>query len=192
MSNPNPLHADMRKILEGISFPEETVTVFLDADLMYEYAKACRDADYDPMSKEKAAEVERIEKECAEVAVQVTVKDLPVSKRRAVLQRVREMHPPKDTIFGEPADTPEGREELQAQLWALYVTRIQGAGEAFTPTVDDIKALRDSAPDLALNTIATAIDNLTTGAKSGYEQAVSELGFLSRRSQTDEPSTPTP
>ncbi|MCK9603154.1 MAG: hypothetical protein M0R66_02060 [Candidatus Omnitrophica bacterium] len=188
----NPKTFNLKEALAGISYPEDTVTVFLDAKLMYEYSQAKREWDYDPANKKKEARVEELEKTFEGIALKVTVKDMPSRIRRDVVNKVRGEFPPEKNMFGMAIDTPEGQEELQLQLWALYITSITAPdGTVIVPDVEDIKLLRDEAPDIALDTIRKAIDGLTEITKSGYEQAVQAPGFLSQPSLTESPDSTT-
>lgn len=181
----DPKTFSLKQALAGISFPEETVTVFLNAKQMYLYSKAKREWDYDPASDEKRQVVEAYESAFENEALKVTVRDIPVSTRKAVLKKVREEFPPKENAFGMLMDTPEGRDELDNRLWALYIVSVEMGGERLTLEPDDIKTLRNEAPDVALGAIAGAINELTEGAKSGYEQIVQEPAFLSQPSLTE-------
>ncbi|MCK9599199.1 MAG: hypothetical protein M0R06_09175 [Sphaerochaeta sp.] len=189
----NPKTFNLKAALAGISYPEETVTVFLDAKLMYEYSQAKREWDYDPANKEKEARVEELEKKFEDIALTITVKDMPSRIRKDVVKKVRAEFPAEVNMFGVPIDTVEGQEELQVHLWALYITSITAPDGTVIapPSLDDIRALRDAAPDIALGAIKTAIDGLTEITKSGYEQAVQAPGFLSQPSLTESPDSTT-
>lgn len=189
----NPKTFNLKAALAGISYPEDTVTVFLDAKLMYEYSQAKREWDYDFANKEKEARVEELEETFKDIALKVTVKDMPSKIRKDVVNKVRKDFPPETNMFGGKVDTPEGQEEIQLQLWTLYITTITGPdGSVILPDVDDIKLLRDEAPDIALETIKKAIDGLTEITKSGYEQVVQSPGFLSQPSPMESPDLTTP
>lgn len=191
MTEPNPMTTTLSDILTGATFPEETITVFLDADAMYTYAKATRNRDTDLAKREEwEAVVEAIEEELADKAIKVTIRDIPLSVRKNVVKSVRKEYKPIE-IAGRKVDTEKGLEEINTRLWALYITKIEAKGQVFHPTLEDIRTLQDSAPDVALGAIAQAIDNLTETTTSGYSQAVS-LDFLSQPSQTDEPDSSTP
>ena len=190
---PDPKTFTLKDALAGISFPEETVTVFLDAGLMYEYAQAKRDMDYDPANNEKQAKVEELETLFKDIALTVRVKDMPSKIRKDVVKKVRVEYPPTTNMLGMAIDTPEGQEELQVQLWSMYVISITAPdGTVISPDADDIRTLRDNAPDIALNAIKSAIDGLTDITKSGYEQIVKEPGFLSQPSPMESPDLTTP
>lgn len=178
----DPMKTSLKQVLAGIEFPEETITVFLNAKQMYLYSKAKREWDSDPVNDEKRQVVEAYESAFENEALKVTVRDIPLSTRRAVVKKVRSEFPPSENMFGAPIDTPEGFEEINTRLWALYIVSMEHNGKSVSVEPDDIRTLRESAPDVTLEAISNAIDQLTEGAKSGYEQIVQAPGFLSQPS----------
>lgn len=190
----DPKTFDLRAALAGVSFPEETVTIFLDASKMYEYAQLKRKADYNPADEELQKSVEDFENIFKESAIQVTIRDIPVKLRKDILKRVHKDFPP-DThpLLGQKVNTQDGEEEFQTQLWAAHIVEMRNAqGGVLHPTADDIRALRDTASVVTLGVIREAIDRLTSDTTSGYEQIVQGLDFLSQPSQPETPDSTTP
>jgi len=169
--------------LVGRSFPKETVTVFLDEALMYEYAKAARASDLDPADKGKELIREEMAKAFAELKMTVTVQGIPRHVRKAVLDAVRIEHPAKQNAFMQDVPDPVADELVTLGYWKQAVVEMTSPdGEAFLPTEEDIESFRANAPDSSVMAVDQAIFGMHTEAGKGYEQAVQELDFLSQAS----------
>lgn len=179
--NNDPKTFDLIAALQGRSYPKETVTIFLDEALMYEYAKATKAADQDPQNKEKAAAVEALSESFKSLALKVTVRGIPSHVHKSIRDTVLAKHPIQYDHFNQPKANPEFSELYDQLLWENQVVQIEAPdGSTLTPTPEDIRAMRREAPETAVNAIVEAINLLSEGAQSGYEQIVQDPSFLSQ------------
>ena len=183
---PEPKLFDLKAALSGRTFATETVTIFLDEDAMYNYARISQASDLDPASKEKAAERDKLLKFLQAIAIKVTVRSVPQDQEETIVQELVEKYPPRYSAIGSELPDREANAELNAKLWQLHIVKIEAPDGSFiVPNEHDIRALRDSAPRVALETIARAINELNTKVRSGYDTAVQDPDFLSQPSPTE-------
>lgn len=181
---PEPRRFDLKAALANRSHATETVTVFLDEGLMYEYAKVARESDLDPANEEKRKARDEMLKTFEGIALKVTVKSIPIEQDEIVIQEILEKYPPK-YFLDQPLPNREADTELNIKLWTLAVVKIEAPdGASITPDESDIRALRDQAPRVTLDVIANAIKNLNEATRSGYDTIVKDPDFLSRPSLT--------
>lgn len=179
---PEPKTFNLLAALEGRTYATDTVTVFMDEGLMYAYAKASRDADYDPADKKKEAVVQELLKTFDGIALKFTVRTVPQEQQEVIFEEIEEEFPPQYSPIGLVLPNRKANAEFNARLWALHIVNIEAPdGASMVPSVEDIKALRASAPQVTLEAIAAAIDGLTKQSGSAYEQVVKNPDFLSRR-----------
>ncbi len=186
MTEQDPTRFDLVAALKGRTYPEDTVTIFLDEAKMYEYAKASRDADHDPMNEEKQELAKKIFNDFKEIAITVTLKSAPRHVVKAVEEEIEEKYPSKFSAFGILEPNAAREEEFNLRLWSIYIQRMELSDGTFSvPSPEEIATFRDAAPQVALEVVAKAIDDLFEVTKSGYEQIVKDPDFLSQRSRTE-------
>ena len=172
---------DLAGALAGRTYPEETAVIFLDEALMYAYHKATEDHLHDPANADKLKAVADMEETFASAALRVKIKGCPPHLVREMAVALDAEFPVKKNVFGQIEPNPERGEAFAIRLWSLYITSITGPdGSSMTPSPEDLKALRDTAPESATEAIDGAIARLREGAEKGYTEAVSDLGFLSK------------
>lgn len=176
---------DLIAALEGRSYPEEIVPVILDEDAMYEYAKLAYKSDHDPANKELEKERDELLETFKDVALRVTVRGVPRHVLRSIALSITKDFKTKFNTFGQPEENPEGDEAYAQRLWEAYVVLVEApGGQTFTPGPEEITALREKMPQPGYEAVEAAINELRGGTKSGYEQIVTELPFLSQPSVT--------
>lgn len=179
----SPKTFDLSAALAGRTFPEITVPVFLDEALQLDLSRLDK-----KIATATSAEVEELEKEresllavFREFALLVKVKGAPKHLRKATLDKINEEFPPKRDALGRLEANSAADEALATALWSLHVVQITGPnGSVLIPSEADIINFRNNAPDAASFAIESAIQELSTGSKAGYEAAVQDLDFLSQ------------
>lgn len=182
---PDPKTLDLKTVLAGRTYATETVPVFFDEALMYEYAKVAQEADYDPANKEKQRARDEMLKTFEGICFKVTVRSVPLEEEEKIIEKLIEEFPPRFGPFGNELPDREATDKMNVQLWALHVVKVEAPDGSFTvPDESDIQALRKTAPRATLEVIAQAIKDLNEKTRSGYDTIVKDPDFLSRRSLT--------
>ena len=177
---------DLIAALEGRSYPEDTVTIFLDEALMYEYSKAKYDADRDPANEEKQETLKTLMALIKDLSFKVHLRGVPRFRIVELSESVAKDFPVKTNAFGNQIADPKANEVFTLGAWALHITGFEPAGaERFVPTSQELESFRRLAPAAALEEVGSAIDRLSQGARSGYEQIVMDPDFLSQPSPTE-------
>ena len=179
---PDPKTLDLVSVLEGRTYPQEKVVIFLDEDAMYRYAKA-EDAHLkDPANKTLEKARDDIFEEFKYSAMIVTLRGVARPVLKALGASINKKYPVKYDAFGRPVHNAERDEAFALRLWETFITQIEHQGSILSsPSPQELKNLRDFAPDAGVDALEKAMDDLRGITKSGYEQAVQELGFLSQR-----------
>lgn len=180
---PNPKTFDLAAALAGRTFPEITVPVFLDEAMQFELSRL--DKAISTATTEEAVKLEKERKELLttfkEFALKVKVKGAPRHLRKATLDKVLADFPTDRDAFGRVKPNPEGDEAFATATWLLHVVEITAPdGSVLNPSEEDIINFRNNAPDAAIFAVESAIGELTSGSKAGYEAAVQDLDFLSQ------------
>lgn len=183
---PDPKRFDLKAALANRTFAVDTVPIFLDEQLMYDYNKAAWEADHDPMNKEKAEARDKMLEDFKSIAINVTVRNVPGEQEEAIIEKLIEEYPPQFNMFNQEIPNREANDKMNVQLWALHIAKIEAADGSFTvPDESDIDALRKTAPRAALEVIAKAIKDLNDKTKAGYDTVVKDPNFLSQPSLTE-------
>lgn len=182
---------DIAEMFAGVSFPSDVVTIYTDAGIAYEFNKLSAESVEAVKEKdeEKARDIaqrrEDLVKKAAAHRYEFHLRGQSKDNRKAILDRVREEFPPEvDPIFGREKIDPKADEVYANRFWALHVERIEGPNgfRIAPPTEADIKIFRGQAPDSETEKIERAIQELSQGAKSGFESLAREHDFLSSAS----------
>lgn len=174
---------DLAAALAGRTYPEIIVPVFLDEAMQFELSRL--DKALSTATTEEAVKLEKERSELLsafkEFALKVKVKGAPRHLRKATLDKVLADFPTERDALGRVKPNPEGDEAFATATWLLHVVEIAAPdGSVLIPTEEDIINFRNNAPDAAIFAVETAISELTSGSKSGYEAAVQDLDFLSQ------------
>lgn len=187
---PTPKTLDLGAFLAGQNHPTEVVEVFMAEDVMYSLARAneaIRKAEVRGET-EAIAELEARRDELVEAGIssrlEVHLQGISKKTEKDIERKVIAEHPVDTDLLGRPKPNFERTEALANLFWAAYITKIVAPdGSALVaPGLEDIQNLRDNAPEPAINAIEAAINEFTTGSKSGFESLVQEHGFLSQPS----------
>lgn len=183
---PSPKTFDLGEFLAGRSYPEKTVSIYLDEAAGLTLLEMNKELDrLSTLKDTKAFEAldkaqQNLIKSLDERKIQVTVRGLPRKLVKDIVAKVEAEYPTKRNAFGQEELNPDGNEALSSLIWAAHITQIVSPdGSTITPSEDDIKALRDLAPQADLRAIQKAIDEVN-GASDGFEIASRSVDFLSK------------
>lgn len=179
----SPKTFDLAAALAGRTYPEIKVPIFLDEELQFKLSEL--DKKISTATNEEVEELEGDRQELLGLfhtsVIWVTVKGAPRHVRKATAEKVMADHPVEYTPLGQVKPNPAGDEAIANATWAIHVVEFSTAkGETLVPSEADIIAFRGQAPDSAVVAVESAIHELTSGSKAGYETAVQDLDFLSR------------
>lgn len=181
---------DVADMFAGVSFPESEVTIYTDQGVAYEFNKLAQES-LDAIrlkDEEKAAEIEKrrdaLVKKAEAHRYVFHLRGQSRDNRDAVLQQVREEFPPEVDMFGREKIAPEADAIYVNRYWALHITRIERSDGSVIVAPDEgtIKVIRGRTADSEIDKIEAAIQELTEGAKSGFEALAQEHDFLSSAS----------
>lgn len=201
----DPLVEDVPSILSGRVYPEDTVSVFMDEDALYEIGthreelelleetfrgipdesidaddtgilQADRDKYRAAMERLNAAKDRLRASE-----LKILIRGVPKTARDNLQEAIKAEYPV------DPEDQ-EATQRLQVdqflnQSWALHVVKItRAATEEEIDNVDAgfMAAFRTHAPDSAVAELAGAISKLYSGANAGFEFTTQSADFLSQ------------
>lgn len=186
----NAASFDIADMFTGISYPTEVVPFYTDQAIAYEFNKLSQDAldainrKDEEAGREIEARRESLLKKAEANRFEIHLRGQSRDRRQAVRDAVDAEYPSEPDIFGRVKVNPKGDEVFVNRYWALHVERIvsPNGGMLAAPSEADIKALRGQSPDSELAKVEAAIQNLTEGAKSGFESLAQEHDFLSSAS----------
>lgn len=186
MADLNPEVLDLQQVLSGIGFPEEVVDVYFDESVGYEIykaEKALRLAEIkgnEETLKSVAENLENLKKQAAGTAFKVTVRGVPESTRKACDKKARDKYPVEYSFMGQPEPSAERDDYYNSLLWAASIVKLEDpSGKVGIPGEEFILSLREKAGRTVIAAISGAIDELVSGAKSGFESSAQDIDFLS-------------
>jgi hypothetical protein len=190
MDEPNPATFDLAAVFANRSFAKDVITVFFDEETAYEYHKLTREAVIAARSEDEddRKRIEKRREELQERANKVRY-DLHLTgvsrqDKKNLLDEVLEKYPLEYDTWGRIKPNEDADEMNTDGLWLLHIEKIADpSGAEKKPELEDIKLIRQFAPDAELKRISDAIRDLADGSKSGFESIVQEHDFLSRASQ---------
>lgn len=181
---------DISDMFAGVSYPTEIVPFYTDQAIAYEFHKlagealeAVRDKD-----EEAARAIEERREELIRKAesnrYEIHLRGQSRDNRDAILKSVRAKFPVERDLLGREAPNPEADELYVNKFWALHVEKIVAPNGAVNAAPDEgaIKVLRGNSPDSEIDKVEKAIQELSSGAKSGFESLAQEHDFLSSAS----------
>lgn len=186
----NPATFDVADMFAGVSYPTEVVPFYTDQGVAYEFNKLAQEAVAAVEAKDESAakDIEKRREELIKKAesnrYEVHLRGRSRADRELVLDTVRSEFPPEvDPLFGREKPDAEADKVYINRMWALHIEKIVRPDGAIL-LVDEgtIKSLRGQAADSELAKVEKAIQNLTEGAKSGFESLAQEHDFLSSAS----------
>lgn len=179
----DPKTVNLADILAGRSFPTETVEIYMDEATAYEISKVNAEievakGDTDDLEARR----EELIKKGAPSRLTIHLRGIPRHDRENIIRTVMDLYPQKRDFLGRPEPDIDADNAFTNLIWTAMIEKIEAEAGVVEPVgEDDVRLLRDNAPDQALTLISSAIDALTEGAKSGFEALAQEHDFLSRR-----------
>lgn len=181
---------DIRDVLTGRTFPEDEVTVHLDAKADFEIHRLNQEASVLRLTRKTdearalEAAVEALIKQASGTAIKVTVRAIPNELRETIMDEVLEKYPEERNIMGQVEPVKERDLLWTNRRWQAHIVSLETPkGTDNDISLEKIVALRASVPEYGLQKIADTIDGLYHGAKGGFEQAAQETAFSSAASR---------
>lgn len=182
---------DIADMFSGIAYPTEVVPFYTNSEIAYEFNKLSREAadaiarkDGDDTMKSIVERQEALVKKAESNRYEIHLRGQSRDNRQAVLNAVRAEFPAEKDFLGRETIDPEADEVYINRIWALHVEKIVAPNGSLrvAPDESEIKILRGNSPDSELAKVEKAIQELTEGAKSGFESLAQEHDFLSSAS----------
>lgn len=178
---------DIADMFAGISYPTTVLPVYTNPGVGYEIHKLSAEAkeavllEDEEKARDIAARREKLIAESEQFRYEFTLQGHSKGERDAILVKVREEHPPTKDWMGREEYSPEGDKLFINLTWALHIAQIKNpAGATITsPGAEAVEILRDKLPDSEQKRIEAAIQELSEGAKAGFEALAQEHDFLS-------------
>lgn len=181
---------DIADMFAGVSYPSEVVPFYTDQAIAYEFHKlagealeAVRDKD-----EEAARAIEERREDLIRKAesnrYEIHLRGQSRDNRDAILKSVRAKFPVERDFLGREAPNAEADELYINKFWALHIEKIVAPNGAINTAPDEaaIRVLRGNSPDSEIDKVEKAIQELSSGAKSGFESLAQEHDFLSSAS----------
>lgn len=181
---------DVADMFAGISYPTEVVPFYTDQAVAYEFHKlsgealeAIRDKD-EQAAKEIEERREALIGNAESKRYEIHLRGQSRDNRDAILKSVRAKFPVERDFLGREASNPEADELYINKFWALHIEKIVRPDGAIITAPDEaaVKVIRGNAPDSEIDKVEKAIQELSSGAKSGFESLAQEHDFLSSAS----------
>lgn len=181
---------DVADMFAGISYPTEEIPFYTNAGIAYEFNSLAEQAlDAVQRKDETAAKAvekrrEELLKESERFRFTFHLRGRSRDDRNAVTDSVNAEFPPNEPdIFGRQKPNPEAEVAFVNRYWALHVEKIvRGDGAVLLADEATIRAIRGQSPDSEVEKVEKAIQELSQGAKSGFEALAQEHDFLSSAS----------
>ena len=181
---------DVADMFAGISYPESEVPFYTDQAIAYEFNKLSQEALEAVRAKDekRAKEIEErreaLIKKAESNRFTFHLRGQSRDNRDAVLKSVRDKFPVERDFLGRETPNAEADELYINSYWALHITKIvkPDGSVLVAPDAAAIKVIRGNSPDSEVDKIEAAIQELTGGAKSGFESIAQEHDFLSSAS----------
>lgn len=178
---------DLIAALQGVSYPEERVSVYLDDNIMYLRNKThqeIRRAEIlgnDEAKSALEAKLGELAEAASGVKFEFIVRGVPRKVHQAILKDVFLKYPEEKDLMGRTESNDERDDEYNNKLWAAHIVKIiaPSGKETVGMTEELAKEFRGQAPPSAMAAVQKAIDSLYSGAKAGYEDLVQDNDFLS-------------
>lgn len=186
----NPATFDVAEMFAGVSYPETVVPFYTDQGIAYEFHKLSQESLEAVQNKDEDAardiEVRRDElvKKAESNRYEIHLRGQSRDNRDAILASVRDKFPVERDFLGREVPNAEADALYVNKYWALHITKIVRPDGAIITAPDEgaIKIIRGNSPDSEIEKVEKAIQELTSGAKSGFESLAQEHDFLSSAS----------
>lgn len=184
----NPKTFDLGAVLQGRSYPEAEVPFYLDEASALKLSRLERRIArlellaMEDDAKAMAEEVEALKQAIRGSQYTYHLRGIPNKVRNDVLKKSLEKYPRERDFLGTELDNDDRDALFATLLWHAMTVKIvdPDGAEQTNLTVDQIQQVRDYLPITAINDIQEGINELTSGAKAGFEAAAQDSDFLSQ------------
>lgn len=181
---------DIADMFAGITYPKTVVPFYTDSGVAYEFHRLTQESVEAVQSKDeaKAKDIakrrEELIKKSEAHRYEFHLTGRSREDREAVLDAVTAEFPPEvDPLFGREKPNPEADKVYVNRFWAIHIEKIvRPDGAVLLVDEATIRTLRGKSPDPELAKVEAAIQELSEGAKSGFESLAQEHDFLSSAS----------
>ena len=186
---PDPGTFDLIGAIDGTVRPEETVRFLFDEraaqavanieDELKRLAMLGKTDEYDALDKVKDQLIEDLKGSI----YTVTLRSIPRKVKKAIFEAVEAKHPDKKSPLGIAEPNYDGVEYLNTLKWQAQIVGFEspdGKKAGIPLSEAEVQYLLDNGPEASLAAVAEGIEKLETGPKSGYDQVVQGLDFLSK------------
>ena len=181
---------DIADMFAGISYPTEVVPFYTNQGVAYEFNKLAEEAIEAVRNKDETAakEIEKrreaLIKKAESHRYEIHLRGQSRDNRDAVLESVRVKFPVERDFMGREIPNDEADVLYVNKYWALHIEKIVRPDGAVIVAPDEtaVKIIRGNSPDSEIAKVEKAIQELTEGAKSGFESLAQEHDFLSSAS----------
>lgn len=178
---------DIADMFAGISYPKTELPIYTNPGIGYDVHKLTEEAKEAVLlqDEDKARDIadrrEKLIAQSGDFRYEFTLQGHSKGEREAILHKVREEHPPTKDWMGREEFSPEGDNLFINLTWALHIAQIKNPAGAVivAPGAEAVELLRNKLPDSEQKKIEAAIQDLSEGAKSGFEALAQEHDFLS-------------
>lgn len=199
----SPQTFDLIGAIEGTTFPQAEVPFLFDAEAanavgnmkseLHRLAMLGRTDEHDALEEVYFNALEALKA----ITFRVTVKSVPRKVKKAVLAEADAKYPSEfNPLTGVEKQNFDKLEFYNLLNWRAHIVKFEDpSGKVVEGPLDKdlVEKLLDNAPEASIAAVSAAIEELETGAKSGYEEAVRNLDFLSQPSPEESPvDTPQP
>lgn len=179
---------DLAAILAGRSYPEVEVPFYLDESAALKLSRRERlFSRYELLGKEDEAkaldaEIEELKKAILDSRYVYHLRGISNKARQDLWKKACEKFPRERDILGGEIENDDRDELYTTLLWHAMTDRIEAPDGAIQArlSLDDVRQFRELLPLPAVAVIQGGVNELSTGAKAGFESAVQDSDFLSQ------------
>lgn len=185
---PNVRAFDLGAILQGRSFPELEVPFYLDEAAALKLSRRERLVNRldllgkEDEAKEMAEEIESLKQAIKDSRYVYYLRGISNKARQDLLKKATDQFPKERDFLGNVQENDERDELFTALLWHAMSIKIEAPDGSvqLDPSYEQVQSFRELLPTSALSAIQDGINELTMGAKAGFESAVQDSDFLSQ------------
>lgn len=179
---------DLGAILAGRSFPEIEVPFYLDEVAALKLSRRERLLNqYIALAKTEEAdklqlEIDELKKSIRDSRYVYHLRGISNKARQDLMKKAVEKFPRERDFLGTEVENEERDELFTVLLWHALTAKIEGPDGAtqIGLSLEDIENFRALLPHAAVTAIQAGVNELSTGAKAGFEAAVQDTDFLSQ------------
>lgn len=183
---------DIVAILQNREFPKEEVPFYLDEAAAFELAKLDKEANRLTIL-DRGEELAVVEQKIADLTEQVKssryvyhLTGVSNKMRRDLMDAAYAKYPKEqdyNSLMSSEKPNDERDQWFSTQLLWLMTEKIvdPNGAEMPRPSIEQIQAIQDLAPQASLTAIYQAQADLTDGARAGFERAAQDTDFSSPR-----------